>query len=170
VLENGAARTTVWTEITPTAFCVTQDRKMYIGQRGYIGNYTGYEDNTVKYRFSYYTNYFDFDQPSILKILKKINMIAIGGSGQPIVFKWAFDYNSNYNSGVLSLDRITIAEYGVSEYGIAEYSNGIALDNVTTQASGTGRILQLGFEADIDGSPLSIQKIDFSLKSGKTVI
>jgi hypothetical protein len=143
---------------------------MYIGQKGYIGNYTGYEDNTVKYRFSYYTNYFDFDQPSILKILKKINMIAIGGSGQPIVFKWAFDYNSNYNSGVLSLDRITIAEYGVSEYGIAEYSNGIALDNVTTQASGTGRILQLGFEADIDGSPLSIQKIDFSLKSGKTVI
>jgi hypothetical protein len=170
VLENGAARTTVWTELAPTAFCVTQDRKMYIGQRGYIGNYTGYEDNTVKYRFSYYTNYFDFDQPSILKILKKINMIAIGGSGQPIVFKWAFDYNSNYNSGVLSLDKITIAEYNIAEYGTAEYTNGIALDNVTTQASGTGRILQLGFEADIDGAPLSIQKIDFSLKSGKTVI
>lgn len=170
VLENGAARTTVWTDIAPTAFCVTQDRKLYIGKPGYIGNYTGYEDDTNTYRFAYYTNYFDFDQPSTLKILKKINMIAIGGSGQPIVFRWAFDYNSNYQSGVLSLDAITVAEYGIAEYGVAQYTNGIALDNITTQASGTGRILQLGFEADIDGAPLSIQKIDFALKPGKTVI
>lgn len=169
-LQNGSARTTLWNGINPTAFCVTADKKLYLGQEGYIGNYTGYEDNTSTYRFAYYTNYFDFDQPSILKILKKINMIAIGGSGQPIVFKWAFDYNSNYNSGTLSLDEITIAEYGIAEYGVAQYTNGIALDNVTTQASGTGRILQLGFEADINGAPLSIQKIDFSLKSGKTVI
>lgn len=169
-LENGAARTTVWTDIAPTAFCVTQDRKLYIGKPGYIGNYTGYEDNTSIYRFAYYTNYFDFDQPAVLKILKKINMIAIGGSGQPIVFRWAFDYNSNYQSGVLSLDAISVSEYGTAEYGVAQYTNGIALDNVATQASGTGRILQLGFEADINGAPLSIQKIDFALKTGKTVI
>lgn len=170
VLENGAARTTIWDSIEPTAFCVTQDKRLLLGKAGYIANYTGYEDDTATYRFAYYTNYFDFDQPSTLKILKKINMIAIGGSGQPIIFKWAFDYNSNYQSGSLSLDAIVIAEYGVSEYGIAEYSNGIALDNVTTNASGTGRILQLGFEADINGSPLSIQKIDFALKAGKTVM
>ena len=170
VLENGAARTTMWDSIEPTAFCVTQDKRLLLGKAGYLANYTGYEDDTATYRFAYYTNYFDFDQPSTLKILKKINMIAIGGSGQPIIFKWAFDYNSNYQSGALSLDRIVIAEYGVAEYGIAEYSNGIALDNVTTNASGTGRILQLGFEADINGSPLSIQKIDFALKAGKTVM
>ena len=170
VLENGASRTTIWTAIRPTAFCLMASRELYIGKPGYIGNYTGYEDNTSVYRMSYYTNYFDFDNPATLKILKKINVVAIGGSGQPIAFKWAFDYNSNYAADALSLDTTTIAEYGIAEYGIAEYSNGIALDNITAQASGTGKILQLGFEADIDGSPLSIQKIDFALKAGKKLI
>lgn len=170
VLENGAARTTTWDNINPTSFCVTQDRRMLFGKPGFIANYTGYEDNTDVYRLSYYTNYFDFDQPSTLKILKKINMVAIGGSGQPIAFKWAFDYNSNYQGAALALEEINISEYGIAEYNIGEYSNGIALDNITTQASGTGKIIQLGFEADIDGSPLSIQKIDFALKAGKTLI
>lgn len=170
VLENGAARTTTWDNINPTAFAVTQDRRLLLGKAGYIANYTGYEDNTDTYRLSYYTNYFDFDQPSTLKILKKINMVAIGGSGQPIAFKWAFDYNNNYQGAALALDEINISEYGIAEYNIGEYSNGIALDNITTQASGTGKIVQLGFEADINGSPLSIQKIDFALKAGKTLI
>lgn len=170
VLENGASRTTVWKQINPSAFCVTYDKKLYLGQTGYIGNYTGYSDNDTAYRMSYYTNYFDFDQPTTTKMLKKINIVAIGGSAQSISFKWGFDYTSNYNSGVVILDTMTVYEYGIAEYGIAEYSNGIALDNAQIQAGGSGKVVQLGFESDINNTPLSIQKIDFGLKTGKTLI
>jgi hypothetical protein len=170
VLENGASRTTIWTGIKPTAFCLMASRELYIGKPGYIGNYIGYEDNTSVYRMSYYTNYFDFDDPAVLKILKKINVVAIGGSGQPIAFKWAFDYNSNYNSQVVLLDTLTVFEYGTAEYNIATYSNGIALDNAQVNAGGSGKVVQLGFEANINNAPLSIQKIDFGLKAGKTLI
>jgi hypothetical protein len=169
VLENGAARTTIWKQIAPTAFCVTQDRQLYIGKAGYIGKYDGYEDDGAKYRMSYFTNYFDFGSATTNKILKRINVTAIGGSAQPIAIKWGYDYTRNYFSRGITLQRVSVFEYGTAEYNIATYTNGIALDIANIPASGSGTVLQLGFESDIDGTPLSIQKIDFFLKQGKTL-
>lgn len=168
-LENGAARTTIWRDIDPTAFCVTQDRELLIGRPGYIGKYDQYTDNNVPYRFSYYTNYFDMDTPTTIKILKKIGVVAIGGRGQNLAVKWAFDYVGNYDSSTITLSTGGISEYGIGEYGIAEYSSGISLDSVKFNATGTGKVVQLGFECDINGSPLSIQKIDLALKQGKNL-
>ena len=169
VLENGSARTTIWKQIEPTAFCVTQDRQLYIGKAGYIGKYDGYEDDGAKYRMSYFTNYFDFGSATTNKILKRINVTAIGGSAQPIAVKWGYDYTRNYFSRGVTLQRVSVFEYGIGEYNIATYTNGIALDIANIPASGSGTVLQLGFESDIDGTPLSIQKIDFFLKTGKTL-
>lgn len=168
-LENGAARATIWTHINPTAFCVTQARDLYIGRPGYIGKYEQYADNEVAYRFSYYTNYFDMDSPTTIKILKKVGVVAIGGRGQNLAVKWAFDYAGSYDSAVIALASGGIYEYGIGEYGIAEYSSGISLDSVKFNATGTGKVVQLGFECDINGSPLSIQKIDLALKQGKNL-
>ena len=168
-LENGAARTTMWKNINPTSFCVTQDRQLYLGKRGYIGKYTSYTDNGQAYRMTYFTNYFDFDDVTKIKILKKINVTVIGGSNQPVVLKWGYDYTRNYFSRSLVLAGSTVYEYGIAQYNIAEYSNGIAIDSATTQASGSGTVLQIGFEADINGFPLSVQKMDFFLKTGKTL-
>jgi hypothetical protein len=170
ILENGGARVTIWKDIKPTAFNLTQNKELYIGKPGYIGKYNSYQDNGSTYRMSYYTNYFDFDNPVINKIMKKINLVAIGGSAQAISFKWGFDYNSNYNTQVVSLDTVTVYEYNTAEYNIATYSNGIALDTAQVNAGGSGKVVQLGFEANINNAPLSIQKIDFGLKSGKTLI
>jgi hypothetical protein len=169
VLENGAARTTIWKQLNPTAFCVTQDRQLYIGKPGYIGKYNTYEDDGAKYRMSYFTNYFDFGSATTNKILKRINVTAIGGSAQPIAVKWGYDYTRNYFSRGIVLQRVQVWEYGTAEYNIATYTNGIALDIAKIPASGSGTVMQIGFESDIDGTPLSIQKIDFFLKSGKTL-
>jgi hypothetical protein len=168
-LENGSARTTIWKQINPTAFCVTQDRQLYIGKPGYIGKYNLYEDDGTKYRMSYFTNYFDFGSATTNKILKRINVTAIGGSAQPIAIKWGYDYTRNYFSRGITLQQVSVFEYGTAEYNIATYTNGIALDIANIPASGSGTVLQLGFESDIDGTPLSIQKIDFFLKQGKTL-
>lgn len=168
-LENGAARTTIWKDINPTAFHVTYNRQLYLGEEGYVGRYTGYSDNGSSYRWSYYTNYFDFDKPNALKILKKIGFVAIGGGNQVVSLKWSFDYSDNSYGGTVQLAAQTVYEYGTAEYAIATYANGISLDVKKFNASGTGRVLQLGFESEIDGYPLSIQKVDFMLKEGKQV-
>jgi hypothetical protein len=169
VLENGAARTTIWKSINPRSFCVLENRDLYTGNAGYIGKYTGYQDNGTTYRWSYYTNYFDFDQPTSIKILKKLGLVVIGGGNQIIAVKWGFDYTNNYNSSIVTLGSITVAEYGTAEYGIAEYSNGIALGSPKFNASGSGKVLQIGFESDINGFPLSVQKVDVAIKTGKNI-
>ena len=168
-LDNGAARTTVWKDMVPRSFCVLENRDLYIGKTSYIGKYNGYQDNGAAYRWSYYTNYFDFDQPNTIKILKKLGLVVIGGGNQIISIKWGFDYTNNYNSSVLPLKSISVYEYGIAEYGIAQYTNGIALDTVKFNASGSGKVLQIGFESDINGSPLSIQKVDVAVKTGKNI-
>jgi hypothetical protein len=168
-LENGASRATIWRDINPTAFSVLTNRELYMGQEGYLGRYYAYQDNGSTYRMAYYTNYFDMGNPTALKILKKINITSIGGSEQALIIKWGYDYTDNYNAGTVVLDKQEVFEYGIAEYGIATFNNGIVLDTAQMQTSGNGKVVQLGFESDISGSPLSVQKIDFSIKMGKNI-
>jgi len=178
-LQDGSMRVTIWDSIEPKAFFVTQARDLYLGKPGYIGKYFGYADNTSSYRIAYYTNYFDFDASTNLKILKKIGWVLIGGTNQPVAIKWGFDYSESYQATTYSLDAATIYEYnnstidtipGSTEYNIAEYTLGIVLDRFNINAGGQGTVMQLGLEADINGNPVSIQKIDVAIKQGKTLV
>jgi hypothetical protein len=178
-LQDGAMRVTIWDSIEPKAFCVTQDRNLFIGKPGYIGKYFGHADNTSSYRLQYYTNYFDFDAATSLKILKKIGWVLIGGTNQSVAIKWGFDYSEGYQATTYLLETAVVYEYnnstvdtitGSTEYNIAEYTSGIVLDRFSINAGGQGTVLQLGLEADINGNPLSIQKIDVGIKKGKTLI
>ena len=165
-LQNGSSRATTWrTKIT--AFAPTIDRKLYLGKAGYIGEYTGYLDNTSPYTLSYYTNWFDLGQPTFSKILKKISATFIGGRGMNVTVKWAFDYGYSYQQTSYNLASPSVAEYGVSEYGIGEYTAGVVFDNQSTHVGGTGRVIQLGFEIRVNGSEISLQKIDCYVKAGK---
>jgi len=168
-LQDGAARATVWTNLEPKSFLVTAAKELYIGKPGYIGKYFGHSDNNTSYRLSYYTNYFDFDAPAQEKILKQIGMVIIGGSGQEIAIKWGFNYNENYFAVTKQLATGTAYEYNIGEYNIAEFSDGIVLDRFKSHVGGKGPIMQVGLEAEINGNPLSLQRIDIYIKQGKIV-
>ena len=168
-LENGGARVTVWNQINPTAFCVMQDRSLYLGEVGYIGKYNLYQDNGSTYRMVYFTSYFDLDQPTNTKILKRLALTAIGGSSQALALKWGFEYSELYRSGSLIMPGQTSSYFNIDEYNIGKYSDGIDLVNTSVNLSGNGKVIQLGFEADINGSPLSMQKIDLFYSTGKTL-
>jgi hypothetical protein len=179
-LQDGSARVTIWDSIEPKAFFVNSAKQLLIGKPGYIGRYTNYTDNSAAYRFRYFTNYFDFNQPTNLKILKKIGFTVIGGAGEEVAIKYGFDYTENYLAVAKTLDTTIVSEYNSGQYTdpadnnndesvAAFYSGGIVLDKFFVNASGNGTVLQIGLEADIDGSPLSIQKLDIFVKAGKTV-
>lgn len=166
-MQNGAARATIWNNINPTAYCVTADRKLLLGQTGYVGLYNGYTDNGTKYRMIYKTNYFDLESPTRLKVLKKLGWVLIGGSNQPVSVKWGFDYSDNMQGSTVSLAGEGVSEYNIAEYGIGEYGDGVVIDDAYYIAGGTGEALQLGMEVDINGSFLSIQRVDVYYKLGK---
>jgi hypothetical protein len=143
-----------------------------IGKTGYVAQYAGYKDDTATYRMAYYTNHADLGSASITSIIKKISVIIIGGSNQYVTIKWGYDFLSNYLSENVLIPAQGIAEYGTAEYGanatvVAYYSEGVALQTLIANGSGSGKIVQTGYEMDIFGSQLSIQRIEIQSKHGR---
>lgn len=169
ILEDGSARATTWNNIEPSCFCETKGRKFYIGKAGYIGEYTGYVDDAEAYRFAYFTTWIDFGNPIQTSILKKIILTIIGEGSQPIIFKWAYDFSSSYFNVSTNLISGMTPEYnGGYEYNEgAEYGQNLSVNVLSVNGSSSGRLIQIGFEANISGQSISIQKIDLFTKEGR---
>lgn len=170
-LQDGSSRVTTWDSMEPKSFCYTRDKSVLIGKAGYIGKYTGYLDNGNSYRFQYFTNHTDLGAPSVTSVLKKLSVVVIGGTSQPVTMKWGYDFNGNYYAQNVQIPAQGVAYYGVSEYNTATayYSAGTALQTLVAYPTGAGKVIQTGYEADINGSALSIQKIEIQAKNGKIV-
>jgi hypothetical protein len=166
-LQNGANRVTTWDGLVPTAFKYTRSKELLFGRAGYIGYYTGYKDNSNSYLMRYFTNYFDFQSPTVIKLMKKVGVTVIGGQGYPVTLKFGFDYSDILNVRQFDLSNATIAEYNIAEYNIAEYG-GTAFDNKIINIGGSGKVIQLGFETNVFNKSISIQKLDVYVKTGKT--
>lgn len=166
-LQDGAFRVTTWDSIEPTALLSRKNGEVLVGKNGYVGKYGTYQDYQSSYRLQYYTNHADLGNANVTSILKKLKVIVIGGSNQYVTAKWGFDFSSNYLSANMLIPTQGESEYGVAEYGVAEYSDGVALQQLQTAASGSGKIVQTGYETNINGAPISIQKIEIQAKEGK---
>ena len=167
-LQDGASRVTKWDSISPTSLRSLRNGDLYIGKNGYIGKYGGYLDDTSTYRFAYYTNNADLGNPNQISVLKTISAIVIGGSNQFLTINWGFDYSGAYQAQNIYIPTQVSYEYGVGQYNIAEYTSGIAIKTLRANASGAGKIVQTGYETTINGTQLSLQKIEIQAKDGRT--
>ena len=165
-LQDGASRVTVWNNMEFTDF-LGFDGEVYMTHNDGLARYFGYQDNGETYRMSYYTNYFDMGSPSQTKIIKRLGITLITASGQTFFMKSALDYNTDYTTFQATTTDVPVAEYNTAEYNIAEYTSGIVADAVRIPTGGNGSVIQLGFETEIDGGELSIQKIDVYVKQGR---
>ena len=171
-LQDGSFRVTVWDSIEPTALLSRRNGDVLIGKNGYIGKYSNYLDHTSVYRMMYFTNHADLGDANVTSLLKRLKIVVIGGTNQFVTMKWGFDFTTNYLSANAQIPTQSVSEYGVAEYGanatvVAQYSDGVALQTLVVQASGSGKIVQTGYESNINGSPLSIQRIEIQSKDGK---
>jgi hypothetical protein len=168
-LQDGSYRVTTWDSIEPLSFCKKQDGTLLLGKVGYVGSHTGYSDNSNVYRFQYFTNHTDLGAPSVASILKRLIAVVIGGSNQYMTFKWGYDFTGNYQSESVQIPSQGVSYYGVAEYNTSgvEYSGGTSLQTLKVYATGSGKVVQTGYEADIQGLPLSVQKIEIHAKNGK---
>ena len=173
-LQDNSLRVTTWDSIEPSALCARRNGDLLLGKTGYIAKYTGALDDTATYRFQYYTNHADLGNANVTSLLKRIKVVVIGGSNQFLTMKWGFDFSTNYLSTNAQIPTQSVSEYGIAEYGanatvVAQYANGVALQTLSASASGSGKIVQTGYESNINGAPISIQRIEIQSKDGKTV-
>ena len=171
-LQDGSVRVTVWNSIDPQSLYSIANGDLLFGKTGYVVKYTGYQDDGVAYRLQYYTNYADLGNVAQTSVLKRISVVVIGGTNQYVTIKWAFDLSSNYLSDNAQIPIQGISEYGTAEYGsngspVAYYSNGQLIQTLTVSATGAGKLVQTGYESNINGAALSIQKIEIQAKNGK---
>jgi hypothetical protein len=173
-LQDGSFRVTTWDSIEPSALFSRRNGDLLLGKTGYIGKYSGAKDDTSSYRFQYYTNHADLGNANVTSLLKRLKIVVIGGSNQFVTMKWGFDFSANYLSTNVKIPLQGVSEYNIAEYGanatvIAQYADGVALQTLSASASGSGKIVQTGYEADINGAAISIQRIEIQSKDGKTV-
>jgi hypothetical protein len=179
LLDNGAARVTVWDNLVPKALFAAANRVLYLGMQGGIAQYGGYSDNNNTYRMEYYTTNTDFGSPFTLKFLKKAKVIIIASGTQDVVIKYGFDYSSDYSSRVFTKDFIgSSSQYNISEYSNlpgqtgytgSEYNSGIAIAEIDLNLGGSGKILQFGVEAVITGTPINLQQMSVYTTTGKMI-
>lgn len=172
-LQDGSFRVTTWDSIEPTALLSRRNGDVLIGKTGYIGKYSTYQDDASVYRFMYYTNHADLGNANVTSILKRLKATVIGGTNQYVTMKWGFDFSSNYLAATANIPSQGISEYGVAEYGangspLAQYANGVALQTLVVSASGSGKVVQTGYETDINGAAISVQRIEIQYKDGKS--
>ena len=171
-LEDGSYRVTSWNSLSPQSFCSRRNGDLLIGQTGFVTRYTGYQDNNSPYRMEYYTNNADIGKDGLSTIIKKIKLTVVGGSNQSVSVFWGYDFTASYQSETVAIPSQGVSEYGIAQFGanatpVAQYASGISLQELVAYGNGAGKIVQTGFEVDIDGFPISFQKIEIQAKTGK---
>ena len=169
-LPDGSQRATTWSGMYPLSFAVLEGGEIYIGISSGIVQYKGYMDGAVKYEMRYFSNPMDFGNTSNLKFLKKFNLTIIGGQNTPTTLNWGYDYTANYTKQAFTFGSSNIGEYGVSEYNTtAEYTSSILINTPKVNTSGSGEVVTIGIEAEVNGAAFSIQKIDIHALLGRLI-
>jgi hypothetical protein len=96
-------------------------------------------------------------------------VVVIGGSAQYVTIKWGYDFSGNYLAQNVQIPAQGVDYYGIGEYNVAQYSPGTSLQTLVAYPTGYGVVVQTGYESEINGSALSIQKIEIQSKNGKLV-
>ena len=102
-------------------------------------------------------------------MLKNLKITFIGGSDTNVTLNYGYDYSFAYKKRAFVLPEQNIAEYGIAEFGIGEYNQGILVNRPSVNASSGGSVVQLGVEVDINGSPISIQRITAQAVLGRVI-
>ena len=170
-LEDGSQRATSWSSLLPLSMTTLEDGTIYFGLAAGIVKYSGYLDGTANYQMRYFSNPMDFGNASNLKFLKKFTITVIGGQNTDSTLSWGYDYTTNFTKQVFSLSGSSNAgEYGLSEYNTtAEYTASAVINTPKVNTSGSGEVVTIGVESELNGSAFSIQKIDIHALLGRLI-
>ena len=168
-LEDGSARVTRWVDYAAGSFLRRRNRDLLIGKTNGIGKYTGYQDNGSSYILRYYSNHIDMQNPTMVKMLKRIKATVVGGNNQEFIVKAGYDYQGTTFSYPFTIVTGNIAEYGVAEYGVDEFTVGVLTDDISASTGGAGNVIQIGFETEISSQEFSVQRLDIFVKTGRII-
>ena len=179
-LENNAYRVTRWSGSPfKTYERKNTDGSLLVGTKDGMGKYSGYSDEfneagTIvpkSYLFRYYSPGLTFGDPSKLKFLKKLRPTLVGANSATVFVKWAYDFGTTFASTEFTVGNQTSYNYNkpTSEYTVAEYTGGSTVSRPPVNTTGSGSVITIGLESEINGFALSLQEINVLALIGKTL-
>lgn len=169
-LQDGSLRVTEWPSITHTALVSQKSGNLLFGNAGVVGIYSGFLDNNVTYTVLLNTPNFALSPnfENRRKILKRLKAVLYYGGNTNITFMWGVDFQGLTNAKQVALTG-ALSEYSIAQYSINEYGGGAGLTIQEFPISLTGRWMQFGFAAIVNGSQIAIQQLDCFVKIGNMV-
>lgn len=167
-LENGGLKVTTWSEVELYSLLSTTNKTLIAGDSDLeVSMYLGYNMKGMPYTFTYLSNHLNSGDSSIVKILKKVALIVVGGASS-----LSIKYGTNYTNSLMSIDgKInpdkSASEYGISEYNVAEYNTGFSNQIIEKNIGGSGAVYQIGVNAQIKDSFFSLQQLVIKFKKGR---
>jgi len=178
-LENNAYRATRWFSAPFKSYERKNDGTLLVGTVDGVGEYAGYADEyndsgtirTSSYRFRYYSPGLTFGDPAKLKFLKKIRPTLVGANSATVFMKWAYDFGTVYSTQEFTVGNQTPFYFNeaASEYTVAEFTGGETTTRPAVNTTGSGTIITIGLESEINGFALSLQEINVLALMGKTL-
>lgn len=167
------ARTTTWSHLAVNDVLVSNDSLYFGFDGGYVGRYSGYDDNDAPITFEYYSTWLDFETPNV-KIPKKLRVTYAEGNDLAVIHCVAFDFKDYYSScysKVIHTD-VSASEWNVAEWGIGQWSSsGTAYSDVMGNVGKYGHHLQVqlrgGYDETSNVTGLGIQNIELQVKVGR---
>jgi len=160
-LENRAFRVTRWPSTNFSCFFRDEDDgKLYIGTSDGICTYEGYLDNQSTYRFRYESPGLSFGDSSRVKMLKKIKPTVVGANSESVTLTWAYDFEAFSKKASFQVGSQSVSFFNEAEYTVGQYSSGTITTRKAINANGSGEVIIIGFEVDVNDNPVSLQEIN----------
>lgn len=158
-LQDGSYRMFEWS-IYPTAMFCRQNTDLLFGFGGYLGLYSEYQDNLVKYRWAFWGGWVPLNPEPGLKILKRAK-VAIASRVKVVgSFKWWTDFKGNMHSVQREWTPPGGSQYNYApdQYNYtAEYSGGGGVVEKYVPLKKSCQYIRIGYETDINGYPFALQ-------------
>ena len=164
----------------------------YDGYSDQVNNSGNIEQES--YIFKYYSPALTFGDPSKLKFLKKLRPTIVGANSSTVFMKWAYDFQTTESTAAFSIGNQMpayfsdprdsagnmISEGGLAQFGespdidgksveVSEYTGGGITTRRSVNTAGSGSVVTIGLESEINGFPLSLQEINVLALMGKTL-
>lgn len=169
--ERGAMRVTTWDVLTVTGASNLNGVTLFSNNTGNISVYGGYDDGGEPYTMVYKTNFLSFGDSSIVKIPKSLSLTFLAQDSSDYIVSWATDYaQSSKSKNVQLVSASQPTEYGSGDaWGVGEFGGGARILRKSTQLSGSGTVVQVGIETEINGTAFSIQEINIKAIVGRLI-
>lgn len=174
--QDGTLKATTW-NFGPTALVYTQNLDMYLARdAGFVSLYTEYQDskdnlgaNGSNYFIDYEGVWSDFGEEvsPLIKIPKRVAVLAAGVAGGNLGFRWAVDYSDVFTETQLTFQSQALFQYGTAQYGLSTYSGSLDFERVRGILSKSGQVIKIGMRMDIQDVKFAIQRVDLLAKTGR---